>query len=344
MRLWMCVLLCFLAVACKKQVPALEIGNVVRFGISGFTVGDSLEFWNEGNIMATVGGTFAIDELIAVPVTGQGIIEIRKQGSTQVIATRYVATTPFLQTTSIFHDNGKIYDKSVKLELKGYAMIDSLELLLDGTVITSGIENKFTPFVNIGAEEGMQRELQIRNKKNGNVLSVRKITATTAVQKIFFYYDGKDLIDKVNLAPPANPAYMNVTVKLEPSLPEFFTGMPVDLVFYKQDLSKGLDAVVKADIKISLSGDFGEPVTLPPLPDNFRYVGRLCRTGTELAPYDTTKDLLPIRNLGTNTNFVFSPGKSQLWIIKDVKSRRPNGPSKGTIFTLNYTDLSQYFQ
>lgn len=333
-----------LATGCKKQTPAIPIGNVVNLQISGFTVGDSLELLNEGNVIATVTNTFNVTTLLSIAPDQRGEITLRKKGTTNIITTRYVLASPFSQTTSIFYDNGKIYDKSIKLLFKGYAIADSLELTLDGQLVSSGIENKFTPSAEIGAEEGMQRTLQIKNKKTGAVLSTRKIAATPAEQVVAFFYDGKALIDKLNLAPPANPAYMNVSAKFETTLPDLFTGTPIDIVFYKYDIKKGTISAEEAGIKLSVSGIFSEPLALPPLPKDYQYTFRLTKTGTNIIPYDTTKELLPIKNTGSTATITFTPGTSQLWVIKDQKVKISGGSSKGTQFRALFTDLSQYFQ
>jgi hypothetical protein len=339
------ILLCgWLITACNKQTPALPVGNVVSVQISGFTVGDSLEMLNEGKVIATVINTFLVNTLLTVAPDQQGEIAIRKKGTTAIIATRHFAATPFKQSTSIFMDNGRIYDKSIKLMFRGYAMTDSLEFILDGQIVASGIENNFTPFTEVGAEDNVQRELQIRNKKTGAILSSRKITATPAEQMITFFYDGKALIDKINLTPPANPAYMNVSAKFETTLPDFFTGTPIDVVFYKYDIKKGVVSSEEAGIRLLVSGAFSEPIALPPLPADYRYTFRLAKTGTNTLPYDTSKDLLPIRNTGTNNVITFAPGSAQLWVIKDFKTKISGGPSKGTQLRASFTDLSQYFQ
>jgi len=334
-----------LAAGCTKQTPALPVGNIVSLQISGFTVDDSLQLIHGDKVFATVANSFNINTLLSIAPDQMDQIYIRKKGAAATIATRNIPATPFMQTTSIFYDNGKIYDKTITLLFKGYAMVDSLELTLDDQVVSSGIESNFTPSVAIGAEEGMARVLQIKNKKTGAVLSTRKITATPAKQNITFFYDGKELIDKLDLTPPVNPTHMNVSAKFETTLPGLFTGTPIDLTFYKYDVKKGVTAAEETGIKLSVSGTFSEPLALPSLPEDYRYFFRLAQTGINTLPYDTTKELLPIRNVGSsNLAITFVPGTAQLWVIKDQKIKIANGPMKGTQFRLLFTDLSQYFQ
>lgn len=342
-RIILTLLAGLLLMACTKQKNALPEGKVVSLNLNGFAVGDSLELVNKDSVLATVVGTYSVNTLIFVPAGQEAEIIYRKKGTTAVLARQSITATPYQQSNSLFYDNGKIYNKTIKIYLKGYASEGVLDILIDGKVVTSGSAGDFEEFIQIGAEEGKTRELTIKDQETAKLLSTKQISPEQAVQTIKFYYDGKKMVDKIDLIPPTDPNSMNICVKFDSFYPEFFLGHPVDLVFYKYKTADMNSTMEATNIRVSVTGNFSEPFALPALPDDSRYYLKIFKPGTDIVPYDTTKDILPIHNRGF-LNITVSPGKSQLWIIRDSKEVRRGGTLKGTIFSNSFFDISGYFQ
>lgn len=346
----------FLMFSCKKQELAVaKPPKVVSLLIKGFTVTDTLEFVKDGKLIAktsTNNGDFRMEAKILV-TDGGAEIQIRRKGHTEILERKTILADLAQQNIDCYFDGDKVYNNSVTLKIKGYALADVLEFVLDGKVIGSGTGNQF-PDLSIGVNGDQTRQLQIR-KKDGTVnLLTKDILAGQATQSMSFFYDGTKVFDKIDLTAPTNPANMAVNASFTSKV-NVFDG-PVDVVFYQGKLGQNTYEFTATEIRFELPADgtFSKNIELPPLPESGTtiknvYSFKLVKRGTNNdLPYNLTNELKPIRPESgfCGSTLVFTGGGSAVLVLSDDKKVKTTGaPSgKGTTFVTNVTDIAQFFK
>lgn len=302
---------------------------------------------NDKVIGTTPEGNMSTTMMVLTPDNKRDV-GIRVKGSSNLIRTKTISSLPFRQTVSINYDGTNVYDKSVIVKVKGYSGAETLELVMDGQVLASGMEKQFPGNLAVNINEGQTRLLQIRKKGETTVLATKSITAAEG-QSVMFYYDGSKIVDGIDLTPPSNPLNMNFSAKFESVLPLYYLGGMVDLVFFKRS-SNGNNEETGLRVTLPADGSFSKNIELPPLPEEtpgipYIYSFRIFRSGTkDEVPYNTTADLLPLK-----FNFIpivtYKAGSSRLWMLKDTRTSRATPAAlKGTTYSILYTDIAEYFQ
>lgn len=292
-----------------------------------------------------------------------GDLKVRKKGTSEILLTKTIASAPFDQNINIYYDGNKIYDNTISLGIKGFALSGELEFLLDGNVFLSstGELNKVSSIL---IDKGTTREISIRKKGETAILLSKTIESATARQNIVYFFDGTKIVDNVKLDPPVNPSNMMISARFETIFPNQFKGVDVDLVFYTRLLSAGNTSVgtkVTPEIRFTLlkNGSFNS-IELPPLPGpEYIYSFDIYEKGTNIEPYNPGSPL-------TITGYVIKPnegrvtsayvnydysrinfqaGKSKLLIITDSKTAAIVAGTKSIYVSGGVvTDLSKYFQ
>lgn len=343
----------FFCSCAKQQLAQPEQSKVIELTIGGNTT-EPLEFLYKGAVIAETKNPGQIIVKSLLSFDGKDAeLKIRKKGSTDILQSRPITSSPFAQTMNLYYDGSKIYNSTVSYQIKGYAITGDLEFLLDDKVILEGnsvIESTFT--VNI--DNGTTREIKVRKKGESEILISKTVNSSTALQSLKFFFDGTKIVDNVKLDPPANPANMAVSAKFETTLPDLFKGVDMDIVFYVYNTTTLQAEKVSPEIRVALpaNGTFSHTFELPPLPNSTEYVYTfdIYEKGTNTIPYNTesvpTKPARPSLGAGSYGVPINSePGGSKLWIIKDVMYRI-NFPvaKRGTYFSGSVTDLTQYFK
>ncbi len=347
------MLLFMLCVSCnKKELAVLDEGKVVKLTVKGNST-EQLEFIYKDEVIAETKTlpAFELNTLLSVDEK-DAEIKIRKKGSTETLKSKLISASSYNQDLTVYYDGNKIYDNSVTLLIKGYALSGELELLVDGTMLLSGtgiIENGSGTVILM--DKGMTRELQIRKKGESTALLTRTIEVLPARQPVSFFFDGKAIVDNVKLDPPADPANMMVKAKFETQWPANFKGVDVELVLYTKDPRTNAAAVkTSPEIRFTLfkDGSFNS-IELPPIPANYIYSYDIVEKGTDQVPYVNlappilTNGFPFAPNMGRYGELKFEAGKSKLILMRDSRNLVAS-PARATLLSGTGTDLSQYFQ
>ena len=344
-----------LGLSCRKaELLQPEPAKIIQLTVTGAS-DVALEYLYKDSIIATppIGG-INIKTLLSVK-DQNATLKVRKKGTSEILLTKTITAVPFDQNINIFYDGTKIYDNSVSLGIKGYALSGELEFLLDGAVFLSGtgMVDKVSPIL---IDKGTTRKITVRRKGETAILLTKKIESTITRQNIGFFFDGMKIVDNVKLTPPANPANMMISAKFETIFAPQFKNVDVDIVFYTRlkVLSTASYATagtkVMPELRVTLlkDGSFSQ-VELPPLPDaNYIYSFDIVEKGTNTVPYTTTSAPFVLaafpfkQNEGRYGEINFEAGKSKLFVINDTKNVLAT--TRSTYFSGKTTDLSAYFQ
>ena len=346
-----------LSLSCRKvELLQPEQPKIIQLNITGTTNVDLEYLYKDSIIASTKAGTGGIGVKTLLAVQDQNsTLKIRNKTSAEILLTKTITAVPFDQNISIFYDGTKIYNNSVSLGIKGFALAGELEFLVDKNVFLSGtgIVDNVSPIL---IDKGTTREITVRKKGETTILLTKTIESTTPRQNINFFYDGTKIVDNVKLDPPANAANMLVSAKFETLFTPQFKNVDVDLVFYTRlkPLSTAAYATagtkVMPELRVTLlkDGSFSQ-IELPPLPGaNYIYSFDIVEKGTNTVPYTTTTApfvlaTFPFKpNEGRYGEINFEAGKSKLFVINDTKNVLAN--TRSTYFSGKITDLSQYFQ
>ncbi len=344
-----------LSLSCRKaELLQPEPVKVIQLNVTGASSVELEYLYKDSIIAAPPAGGINVKTLLAVK-DQQAILKVRKKGSAEILLTKTLTAVPFDQHISIFYDGTKIYNNSVSLGIKGYALSGELEFLVDGNLFLSGagVVDKVSPVL---IDKGTTREITVRRKGETAILLTKTIESATPRQNINFFFDGIKIVDNVKLDLPVNPANMMVKAKFETVFAPQFKNVDVDLVFYTRlkPLSTAAYATagtkVMPELRLTLlkDGSFSQ-IELPPLPDaNYIYSYDIVEKGTNTVPYTTTSApfvlaTFPYKpNEGRYGEINFEAGKSKLFVINDTKNVLAN--TRSTYFSGKITDLSQYFQ
>ncbi|QIL42272.1 hypothetical protein G7074_25240 [Pedobacter sp. HDW13] len=346
-----------LSFSCRKaELLQPEPPKIIQLSITGSTTVDLEYLYKDSVVGDTKAGTGGINLKTLLSVKDQNaVLMVRKKGATEILLSKAITAVPFDQNISIFYDGTKIYNNSVTLEIKGFALSGELEFLVDGNVFASGTGkiNNVSPIL---IDKGTTREITVRKKGETAVLLTKTIESAIPRQNINFFFDGIKIADNVKLDPPVNTANMMVKAKFETTFPVQFKNVDVDLVFYTRlkPLSTAAYATagtkVMPELRVSLlkDGSFSQ-IELPPLPNaDYIYSFDIVEKGTNTVPYTTTSApfvlaTFPFKpNDGRYGEIIFDAGKSKLFVINDSKNVLAS--TRSTYFSGKITDLSQYFQ
>lgn len=346
-----------LLLGCKKQEFADQaVNKIVSLEITGTTLpGDTLEFVKNGKILVQAGsptGSFALFTKVSLEAESAEI-QVRRKRDQVVIASKVITGDVYHQVMTCYYDGQQVYDTLVNLEIKGYSGADELEFMLDGVLVGSGTGTKF-PGLKVALNKDKKRQVQIRKKGTPKILLDYEVLANVPLQKLVFYYDGVQLLDKIELGTPLNPANMLISALFKSSL-TMFTG-PVDLVFHKGYMYDPSYSYNPTDLRVPLNSDgtFSKNFELPALsPEDvtakLKYGYKLVKRGTGIElPYDITNEFKPIIQASGfyNSPLEFTAGAAMILVITDGKTVKTTGSSltKGTTFTVKSTDISAYFK
>ncbi|TCC84017.1 hypothetical protein FBD94_17885 [Pedobacter hiemivivus] len=351
-----------LAAACKKGEPLQkEPVKVVKVSITGSTT-VPLEFIYKDSIIASVDLASRENFIreVLLPVSNQSSeISIREAGTTNVIDSHTVPSSPFKQNLSVYYDGSQTYEKSITYQLKGFAMAGELEFLVDEKLVHTGtlkIEKNLTIYVN----ENKERQFTVRKKGETTNLLTKTVTSSPSTgQSLKFFFDGTRLVDNIEIKPPANPENMSVTAQFATtftiaSAGALFKGGDVDAVFYIRN-SAGVVTVPSPEIRIKMPAS-GAFVTfeLPPLPNSTSfYTYDICEVGSDALPYTDflVANIFPPKlNKGKLGEIkfgssYFEAGAAKLILMQDMMALKSSpAAEKGRYFFGKILDLSQYFQ
>lgn len=355
--------------ACKKQeLFDSSPSNIINVTLSGTSTKD-LEFVFRDKVVAKwdiTGGNRDNSIMLDLAGDAEGEIQIREMGSTQVITTRTIKTSLFKQNLSLYYDNGKIYSNRILYKIKGYVMSGELEFLLDGENILT-VSSKIDETINILVNEDEPRQLEVRKSGETIALLADEIEPDIAEQSLGILFDGTEIVDGIEVAPPSNPENMAITAQFKTnsaftasnSTTLYFTGgNEIDLVFYTR--TKGTENTnrttpenkVTPEIRITIPTD-GTFVNfeLPPLADpTMEYSMDIYKTGTDEIAYirgaNATATYPEVRaNQGRFGNsIVVEKGESKLLSISDNIRSITSPQPRHRIPIVIITDLSEYFQ
>ncbi len=344
-----------LSLSCRKaELLHPETIKIIQLNVTGASNVELEYLYKDSLIASPPAGGINVKTLLTVK-DQQAALKVRKKGSTEILLTKTITAVPFDQNISIFYDGTKIYNNSVSLGIKGYALAGELEFLIDGNVFLSGT-GKVDNLSPILIDKGTTREITVRKKGETAILLTKTIESVTPRQNINFFFDGIKIADDVKLDPPVNPANMIIKAKFETLFPPQFKNVDVDLVFYTRLKPLSTAAYATAGTKVApelrftllKDGSFNQ-IELPPLPDaSYIYSFDIVEKGTITVPYTTTSApfvlaTFPFKpNEGRYGEINFEAGKSKLFVINDTKNVLAN--TRSTYFSGKITDLSQYFQ
>lgn len=351
--LFFCSAFLALIISCGKQeVSQPDTYKVVKLQIRGTSEVD-LEYLYKDSVIATSlissGKNISIDSRLLLKDEGASF-QIRKKGSTEILQSKQLASSPYVQNFNVFYDGTKVYDSSVNFWFKGYVLSGELEFLLDGNVIyTKGaaVDYRYTTLM----DKGNNKVLEVRKKGQTGILLTKTIDANSAQQDIRFFFDGTSIIDKLTLDPPSDPRNMKVTAKFETKYPTLFKNVDVDVIFYTYQQSTKIATKMVPEVKFTLSKDGTlSSIELPPLPGpGYNYTFDIFEKGTTNVPYSSLVSPLIVNgfpfkaNDGKNGALFFEAGKSKLFNLKD-KSFVVATPSRNSLLSGEFEDLSSYFQ
>jgi hypothetical protein len=343
------------SLSCRKaELLQPEPVKIIQLNVTGASSVQLEYLYKDSLIAAPPAGGINVKTLLTVK-DQQADLKVRKKGSTEILLSKTITAAPFDQYISIFYDGAKIYNSSVSLNIKGYALAGELEFLIDGNLFLSGTGtiNNTSPIL---IDKGTTREITVRKKGETAILLTKTIESTVNSQNINFFYDGIKIVDNVSLDQPVNPANMMVKAKFETSFSPQFKNVDVDLVFYTRLKPLSTAAYATAGTKITpelrltllKDGTFSQ-IELPPLANaNYIYSFDIVEKGTDNVPYTTTSApfvlaAYPFKpNQGRYGEINFEAGKSKLFVINDTKNVLAN--TRSTYFSGKITDLSQYFR
>lgn len=342
---------------CKREELAEHYASqIINLKIKGTTLlTEPLEFVKNGVVFAETMSNSAEYEVSAkISIAGpMAEIQLRRKSDKQVIATKTVTNKLFNQELTCYYDGKQVYDALVKIEFKGYSGGNELEFMLDGVLLGSGTGTEF-PSLTVVLNKENKRQIQIRKKGDSKILLDYVVLAEVPLQKLVFYYDGTQLLDKIELATPENKANMLVSVSYKSNV-AVFSG-PADLVFYKGSMYDNVNFYSPTEFRIPLNSDgsFSKNFELPALSledieAKLKYGFKLVKRGTLVdLPYDITNELKPILPLsGFYVNPIeFTAGGAMILVISDSKTVKTTGlpSSRGTLFGVNSTDISAFFK
>lgn len=354
--------------ACQKhELFNTETPQVIKLTINGATTSD-LEFVYKDSVVVSVAGnsagSFARTVLLNTADTENPELFIREAGSSGNIRSKKLTSASFNQSLSIYYENGKIYSKQVQYTVKGYAMSGELEFLLDGNPVFTG-SSKINRNLSVLLNENETRQLEVRKSGETFVLITDEIEPDVAEQSLTFFFDGTEIADGLEVAPPKNPKNMAVTAQFKTQYTDpnsntlYFTGgNEIDIVFYTR--KKGTENTNRAtpedkvdpEIRIPIPTD-GRFVSfeLPVLTDEtMEYSFDFVEKGTDNVPYvrgTTSSNTYPeLRaNQGRyGKGIIPEAGKSRLLLISDAFKSVTSPTPRHRIPIATITDLSEYFQ
>lgn len=336
-----------LVYSCSKQDPIMPLGEVVNLTINAIAPNDTLELLKDGKAFYQTGGTDNKAK-ITVPESGAEI-QIRKKGETEIRAKRVILPNAFEQRIDIIFENGKIYEKFIKLKITGYQGVGLIDIYVDDKLIPpAGADVNGNPMfpteASVPVEPGQNRLVEARKRGAATVVASQAIVSDQNEQEFKFYYDGDKNVSSIDVGPLANPQNMLVMVKFSSTL-DIYQG-PSDFVIFKQD-PFGVNTYF-GRIELPTDGSFSKTMELPSLagqPERTGYIGYIYKRGTmNVIPYNTANEMLPIKP-SNQIGIVFKAGDAAIFVLKDQKVVRERPAAlKGTTFSNLGENIAPYIK
>src|SRR5690606_24689482 len=205
--------------ACKKQEILHDTPpNIVNLTLNGIST-KNLEFVFRDEVIARwdiTGGKRDLSVMLDLAGDTDGEIQVREMGSTDILTTRTITTSPFEQNLSIYYDNGEIYSDMVFYNVKGYVQSGDLEFVVDDKVLAE-VSFAVDMRLDILLNEGENKELQVRVKGETEPRMTIPIDVNQTGGDIRFFFDGTEMIEDLpELTPPSDPANMAINAQFNP--------------------------------------------------------------------------------------------------------------------------------
>ena len=342
-----------LLTSCAKQEVFTTPPRIVKVIINGKTLEDIDYIYRDSVVGSSKAGPGGINVTMLLALGGNNdSISIVKRSTSDTLPRRLIiAPAPYEQVMTIYYDGTYMYDSMVPVQLKGYSLSGQLECKLDGKVLYTGTGAVNTT-LEIPINKNGPRTVQLFKAGNTTPLLSQAVEPSRSGQKINFFFDGTKIVENIKLTPPSNPANMMITAQFQTVLPQFFTNVDVDLVFYVKNTATSVATKANPEIRFTLPVDGSlRSIELPALPATTGYVYSfdIFEKGTNNVPYNKTVPgfitgtFLFQENAGRYGDFNLEAGTSKLWQIVDKKNLRATAP-KGTYMSGIINDLSTYFQ
>lgn len=361
------ILLALVFNACKKQeLFDSSPSRIINVTLSGSST-KNLEFVFQDKVVAkwdVTGGNRDNSIMLDLAGDAEGEIEIREMGTTEVITTRTIKTSPFKQNLSLYYDNGKIYNNMVFYNIKGYVMSGQLEFVVDGKVLAEGslaVDMRLDILFN----EGENKELHVRVKGETEPRITIPIDASQSEGDIRFFFDGTVMIEDLpELTAPYDIANMAINAQFNSNFSDIATfngDAEVDLVFYiRSSPTNNSGTVTDPGIRITVPTD-GTFVNfeLPPLPNSTSvYTFDICKKGTDTTPYSNwlaeasyppeqskgRYGSLDLKNGFSDSRKYFEAGSSHLLLLAPSASTQRTPTRVRMVYGEVDQNLAQYFQ
>jgi hypothetical protein len=341
-----------LLASCSKHEIFNSSPRVVQLSIQGNTTEDLDYIYRDSIVGSTKAGLGGINITLLLAVTGDNAgLSIVRKSTSDTLQQKPITVAPYAQTMSIYYDGTKMYDSSVLLQLKGYALSGQLEFRLDDKVLYTGT-GAINTQVAVLIDKNTTRTVKVVKTGETDPLLSKTIAPSPARQTMSFFFDGTKMVENIQLTPPDNPANMMITAKFQSIFAPYFKEVDVDLVFYVKNTATATAVKTSPEIRFTLpSGGSLRSIELPPLPaaTGYVYTYDIYEKGTTAIPY--TMSVAPFilatfpfqPNEGRYGDFTFEAGASKLWLINDRKNLKTAAP-RATYLSGIITDLSQYFQ
>lgn len=207
--------------------------------------------------------------------------------------------------------------KTVKLEIKGYVVTDTLEFVRGGKVILTGID-----FVRNSSLLTVNENDKILVRKKSDKKSVGEISIApqpfNQVKKIF--YDGVKISDNIELTSVSDSLNMGFRLRFATNFKDFYGG-PVDIEILVSTTNMETFDYYYTPVKTirNVTRSFGEFVELQPLVSTDiiykSYVFKVYKSGTKELPYTSMADVV-IDDPENNFGYIdYLPGSTQLLSI-----------------------------
>lgn len=344
-------MIAFQLFSCKKQEKVVpDPPHIIKLQIRGSTVNDTLQFVKNGKVIAESGkseGEFGMDLMLTLDQP-EAEIQIRKKGQTDILATRKIVADKFEQVIKCYYDGNIAFEETIILKLRGYSGATTLQVLLDGKLISEGGNNvSYNPEqVNIGFEPDQKHQIQILNKASNAILLTKELHGDEAVQNLRFYFDGTTIYEKDPDYPkPSNPANMIFKGKFS-SVINVYNG-PIDILFLTGSSLVKIYEHTPTSYRVAMPADgtFSNTIELPPPAPGDLYSYKFVKRGTLTdIPYIVINEVMPIKPESCYRLFTFKAGSTLMSDMMDRKSVRPSGTTKGTNFDVIALDIQEFFK
>jgi hypothetical protein len=213
----------------------------------------------------------------------------------------------------LYTDNSK----TIKLDLKGYIMTDTLEFIKGEKVIFTGID-AFRTSILLSLSDN--DKIKIRKKTDKKIINEFTISQEPFSQVKKFFYDGNTLADNIELTKVSDTTNMGFRMRFATTHKDFYGGpVDIELFIYLYDQITNEYSYTSLQTIQNVTGSFSKFIELPPLisTDTITklYLFKVYKAGTKELPYNVEIPD-PEYNYGYLDNY--SAGSTQLLSISPV--------------------------